>query len=146
MALTRSYQPSIYGKQSKKAKLKKQKNAKKTIAKLLLNESLVQEILNKKLAEIKAKSAPKKRQFNYVKGMKSQEFYKTREWLELRYKVLAKYGRLCQCCKTTNAVFHVDHIKPRSLFPELELDINNLQVLCESCNIGKSNKDVTDWR
>jgi hypothetical protein len=26
------------------------------------------------------------------------------------------------------------------------LDINNLQVLCEACNIGKTNRDTTDWR
>jgi 5-methylcytosine-specific restriction endonuclease McrA len=41
---------------------------------------------------------------------------------------------------------HVDHILPRSKFPELELDIDNLQVLCEECNLAKSNIDTTDWR
>jgi 5-methylcytosine-specific restriction endonuclease McrA len=41
---------------------------------------------------------------------------------------------------------HVDHIKPRSLFPLLAADPENLQVLCEDCNVGKSNVDTTDWR
>lgn len=41
---------------------------------------------------------------------------------------------------------HVDHIKPKSLFLHLAYDLNNLQVLCEDCNMGKSNKDDTDWR
>lgn len=43
-------------------------------------------------------------------------------------------------------VMHVDHIKPKSLHPELKYELSNLQVLCEDCNIGKSNLDDTDWR
>lgn len=41
---------------------------------------------------------------------------------------------------------HVDHIKPRSKYPHLAYDVNNLQVLCQDCNFGKSNHDETDWR
>ncbi len=41
---------------------------------------------------------------------------------------------------------HVDHIKPRSKYPDLALDINNLQILCESCNLGKGAWDETDFR
>jgi len=77
------------------------------------------------------------------------EFYRTKKWRELRYKVLVKYGRRCACCGTTpdsGAVMHVDHIKPRSKYPKLELDINNLQVLCEDCNIGKLNYSSEDFR
>lgn len=58
-------------------------------------------------------------------------------------------GARCQCCGASQkdgAVLHVDHIKPRSKYPELEFDVNNLQVLCADCNIGKSNIDETDWR
>jgi 5-methylcytosine-specific restriction endonuclease McrA len=40
----------------------------------------------------------------------------------------------------------VDHIKPRSRFPELALDPENVQVLCDSCNRGKSCDDYTDFR
>jgi len=46
----------------------------------------------------------------------------------------------------TSRQIHVDHIKPRSKFPELELVFDNLQVLCDDCNIGKSNVDSTDFR
>ncbi len=82
----------------------------------------------------------------YKPGM-SKEFYSTTEWLQLRYKILKRDGRKCACCGTSsmNVVLHVDHIKPRSLFPELELSQDNLQVLCEDCNIGKSNLDMTNW-
>ena len=80
---------------------------------------------------------------------KPENFYESREWRELRYKALVMYGAVCQCCgasRATGAVIHVDHIKPRSKFPELMLSIENLQILCADCNIGKSNKDSTDWR
>ena len=40
---------------------------------------------------------------------------------------------------------HVDHVKPRSKFPELALDLSNLQVLCNLCNVAKSNVDMTRW-
>lgn len=40
----------------------------------------------------------------------------------------------------------MDHIKPRSKYPHLELVFNNLQILCKNCNQGKSNIDETDWR
>jgi 5-methylcytosine-specific restriction endonuclease McrA len=82
----------------------------------------------------------------YKPGM-GKEFYSTNEWLQLRYKILKRDGRKCACCgaSSINVVFHVDHIKPRSLFPELELFQDNLQVLCEDCNLGKSNLDMTNW-
>lgn len=85
----------------------------------------------------------------YVKVFAPNAFYDSRPWQELRYKVLEKYGATCQCCGATrkNGVrIHVDHIKPRSRFPHLELDENNLQVLCEPCNLGKGAHSLTDWR
>jgi 5-methylcytosine-specific restriction endonuclease McrA len=147
MALTRNYEPSIYGKAKKKDRLKKAVAAKKTLSKMLLSDKAVQEVLQKELAKIKARHSKQYKQWlPYVAGMKGTDFYRTREWAELRYKILVKYGRVCQCCGADKVVLHVDHIKPRSKYPQLELDINNLQVLCETCNVGKSNKDVTDWR
>lgn len=77
-------------------------------------------------------------------------FYLSKEWRELRASVLERFGCKCMMCGrsavTHGVVVHVDHIKPRSTHPNLELDIENLQVLCEDCNIGKSNKYTTDWR
>ena len=79
----------------------------------------------------------------------SNVFYSSREWRELRVKALTKYGRHCCLCGRGvehGIILHVDHIKPRSKNPYLGLDINNLQILCEDCNIGKSNKYSEDWR
>ncbi|NQV14303.1 HNH endonuclease [bacterium] len=38
--------------------------------------------------------------------------------------------------KDPDVILHVDHIKPWSKGGETE--INNLQALCEKCNVGKS--------
>ena len=46
----------------------------------------------------------------------------------------------------TGAVMNVDHIKPRRIYPDLALSLENLQVLCHECNHGKGNWDMTDWR
>ena len=81
---------------------------------------------------------------------KKKGFYYSEEWLSLRYQVLRKYSAECMCCgrskKKHNVVIHVDHIKPRSKYQYLQLCFDNLQLLCEDCNKGKSNKDETDWR
>lgn len=43
-------------------------------------------------------------------------------------------------------VMHVDHIKPRSLYPHLALDIANLQIMCNECNVSKGNRDEVAWQ
>lgn len=73
-------------------------------------------------------------------------FYFSREWKSLRYTAIKKYGRKCMACFRTGVSLHVDHIKPRSKYPDLALVFSNLQVLCEDCNLGKGNKDSIDWR
>jgi 5-methylcytosine-specific restriction endonuclease McrA len=78
------------------------------------------------------------------------EFYISKEWRALRVRVLEKYDCMCMMCgrspKIHKVVIHVDHIKPRSKHPELCLSFDNLQLLCEDCNLGKSNKYETDYR
>lgn len=72
-------------------------------------------------------------------------FYRTKAWRELRLSILLESDCSCKICGITSergAILHVDHIKPRSLYPELALNKSNLQVLCEDCNIAKSNNDL----
>lgn len=62
--------------------------------------------------------------------------------LRLRYKVLKRDDFSCVCCgaspaKKTSILLHIDHIKPWSKGGVTELD--NLQTLCQNCNLGKSN-------
>tara|TARA_B100000686_G_C16756502_1_gene955860 strand:+ start:187 stop:591 length:405 start_codon:yes stop_codon:yes gene_type:complete len=61
---------------------------------------------------------------------------------------LERLGDKCQKCGIScgDARLEVDHIKPMSLFPELEQDQNNLQILCMRCNRRKSNKYIRDYR
>lgn len=73
-------------------------------------------------------------------------FYGTDAWRKLRYWVIKTRGRKCEACGTTKGAIHVDHIKPRSRYPELSLVESNLQILCENCNMGKGSWDETDWR
>jgi 5-methylcytosine-specific restriction endonuclease McrA len=77
---------------------------------------------------------------------RKHDFYKTQKWRQLRYQILRENVLSCALCRSVEGPFHVDHIKPRSKYPELALSKNNLQILCESCNVGKSNKYIDDWR
>lgn len=72
--------------------------------------------------------------------MEYLRFYTTPDWRALRAKVIRREGGICRECGVQ--IFRkrdvtVDHIKPRSRYPELALDPSNLQVLCRSCNSSK---------
>jgi len=101
--------------------------------------------LDKKKAKRKIRKSRKKYRQEFRHG-----FYATDTWKKLRYETLKKYGAECQCCgrsrKLHGVTIHIDHIKPISKYPELKLNVNNLQVLCDDCNLGKFNRDTTDWR
>lgn len=63
--------------------------------------------------------------------------------LNLRVKVLSRDKFRCVFCGKSPAidvgtVLHIDHIKPFSKGGENTLD--NLQTLCQDCNLGKSNR------
>ena len=94
-------------------------------------------------AQVPKPNRPPER-LHYRPGMSSTDFYRCWEWNTLRYQTIKRYGTVCMCCGAAGN--HVDHIKPRSKFPALELAAENLQILCESCNVGKSNLYEDDWR
>ena len=73
------------------------------------------------------------------------EFYRSEEWKSLRREVLERYGRRCMKCSSTGQI-QVDHVLPRSKFPQRQLDFGNCQVLCRKCNRSKSDSDFTDYR
>lgn len=78
---------------------------------------------------------------------KDEGFYKSRAWRELRLLALSNC-RVCQACgaRPPDVVLHVDHVQPRYKAPHLALSLENLQVLCEDCNIGKGAWSMADFR
>lgn len=79
----------------------------------------------------------------------SKAFLDSYEWKQVRMMALKRDGAKCLCCGATPAsgeVMNADHIKPRKTHPELALDLENIQILCSTCNAGKLNWDTTDWR
>ena len=88
---------------------------------------------------------------NRLNGKTREEknvFYQSWEWKEARYKILNKYGPRCMLCGANNneSRICVDHIVPISRDWTKRLKLENLQVLCNDCNMGKSNRDTRDFR
>lgn len=83
------------------------------------------------------------------RGSRPSSFYDTEAWRVVRYQALRRSRGVCECCGAGPELgrpLHVDHIRPRSRWPDLALDLSNLQVLCADCNLGKGISDTTDWR
>lgn len=76
----------------------------------------------------------------------SPAFLRSEAWKCLRVQALELYQNQCACCGTQHPFLNVDHVIPRKLAPQLALDITNLQLLCPTCNKGKGNLDVVDFR
>ena len=93
------------------------------------------------------KAKPKVKKSKSAKAPKD-DFHTSYAWRQTRYAALKLYDRKCMCCGRTppEVQLHVDHIKPRKFYPNLALEITNLQILCHECNHGKGNWDETDWR
>lgn len=80
---------------------------------------------------------------------KYAEFMTSDGWRYVRYMALRKYGNHCKACgrgPEDSVKIHVDHIIPCSRAWDKRLDINNLQILCEDCNMGKGGSFADDWR
>ena len=95
------------------------------------------------------KSERPKRSAKSNKG--GDNFYRSWEWKRARYEALRINGHRCQCCgwqpgDTESGHLVVDHIKPRRHYPKLALDVSNLQVLCNDCNMGKGSTYEDDFR
>ena len=75
------------------------------------------------------------------------QFYSSPEWNMIRKQVIQEKGRVCAECGRRikqNDDITVDHIKPRSKFPDLALNIENLRVLCRSCNSKKGDREFEE--
>lgn len=77
---------------------------------------------------------------NWQKGRdkEAQKFYSSKQWRTLRLEVLARDGHKCTNCGVAGGRLEVNHIQPRSVHPELKLDISNLETLCHQCHTAKT--------
>lgn len=132
------------------------------VGKVRIND-MAREILEFKGAVIKPSIALVKQALVFLKSepeyeveklkdfVSSKQFYGSWEWKKVRYKAIKRCGQRCLCCgwrpgDTKVGFLVVDHIKPKSKYPELCLEVTNLQVLCNDCNMGKSNIYEDDFR
>jgi 5-methylcytosine-specific restriction endonuclease McrA len=86
-----------------------------------------------------------------LREQKAKSFYNSFAWRKLRYQYLRSQPQplrcaLCGSGVRDGAVLCVDHIKSVKAYPELRLDMSNLQTLCRSCNAGKASEFADDWR
>jgi hypothetical protein len=74
-------------------------------------------------------------------------FYSSPEWTIIRKQVIKEEGRVCEeCGKRIKNDFDitVDHKRPRSKYPDIALDRENLRILCRTCN-SKKGARLPDW-
>jgi 5-methylcytosine-specific restriction endonuclease McrA len=63
----------------------------------------------------------------------------SRKYRAHKERVFARDGRTCRYCGSDEEPLHIDHIISRKRGGTHDLD--NLQVLCKSCNLRKSSKE-----
>ena len=74
----------------------------------------------------------------YLQGRKERaKFYSSAAWRKLKAVALKIYGARCMKCSSVKSI-QVDHMVSRTKDPSKSLDINNLGILCEACNLKKS--------
>ena len=67
---------------------------------------------------------------------KTDEFYFTRAWRDLRFSVLSEEP-LCYYCQLKGHIRAAnigDHYRPRRIFPELSLVQSNIKPACSTCH------------
>lgn len=78
----------------------------------------------------------------------TEQFNSSPEWNMRRSQVIERDGRVCAECGQRirkSSDITVDHIKPRSKYPELSLEMENLRVLCRSCNSKKGDREYEEF-
>lgn len=78
------------------------------------------------------------------------EFLSTMEWRRKRKEIKIRDNGICLRCyfkfnKINTRDLQCHHIKPRSIYPELELDDSNLITLCKSCNTQIGTAEELDF-
>ena len=85
---------------------------------------------------------------NAIKGL-DDNFYSSTAWRTLREIKLNEYNSMCQRClvkenKIVTTKLEAHHIVARSVNKSLELDPNNVVIVCKTCNLQLGTSGV-DW-
>lgn len=86
----------------------------------------------------------------YEKNKERKKQLNSKRWKKLRERIIKRDGGMCNRCwvelniiETQNLQVH--HIKPRSEYPELMYDPDNLITVCKTCNLALGTKGQLDW-
>lgn len=83
----------------------------------------------------------RKRQSQSVSGEKNA-FWKGGGWNYWNRQTKIRDNYTCQKCDFSDKeIMQVDHIKPKSIFPELKYLMDNLITLCPNCHARKTNRE-----
>ncbi|PRY84476.1 HNH endonuclease [Mongoliibacter ruber] len=74
-----------------------------------------------------------------LKFILSEQFYNSTDWKKIRVQALLSFENVCVNCGSLENLA-IDHIYPRSKFPEKALELSNTQILCLKCNSSKGNR------
>jgi 5-methylcytosine-specific restriction endonuclease McrA len=111
-------------------------------------EELVREILQsrKKVSKIRLSIEPTIAKIE-KKYSSRAEFDTWRNSNDGKQWKIQQYDRQEYCCAECKKFVelkdsHIDHIKPLAKYPELNIDLSNLQITHPSCNLSKGHKDI----
>ncbi|PSK81154.1 HNH endonuclease [Prolixibacter denitrificans] len=97
---------------------------------------------NTELHEIENKiinKADKLLKDDFLTFVLSDNFYNSTDWGKVRNWALGNLENRCVFCGSMENL-SVDHIYPRSKYPDKALDPMNTQILCSKCNSSKGNR------
>jgi len=75
--------------------------------------------------------------WNSGKGTRTsywQRFKNSSKWKRTRKAAFERDSYTCVWCGKVGGILHPDHIKPKSKFPELMFDLDNIRTLCRECH------------
>lgn len=101
-----------------------------------------------KIFEIRKQIASRLYDQELQRRAETRSFYSSTEWRTLRnYYLNSIPGNFYHCtyCKKElkKGEIQIDHIKPRSKFPELRLALSNLTTSCQRCNARKGARVIS---
>lgn len=86
----------------------------------------------------------------YEQNKERKKQLNSKRWKSLRERIIKRDGGMCNRCWVQlnlieNNNLQVHHIKPRSEYPELMYDPDNLITVCKTCNLELGTSGKLDW-